>query len=148
MIKSANRLKTSSLSVSSLAVAFLFVTLECIGRTTSKAKPSPVEVFCGGDDGLTSRLRDASEQAFNATSDLPLATTDRHAVYEVVIPTNVNWKQVGGRTKVLYTIDVLKMDDKKIGTFKGACWESAIRRCGTQIVDGTRKLLATINDPE
>jgi hypothetical protein len=136
------------LSLSSLAVAFLLVTLVCIGQTASKTKPRPVEVFCGGDDGLTSRLRDASEQAFNATSDLPLATTDRHAVYKVVIPTNVDWKQVGSRTKVLYTIEVLKVDDKKVGTFNGFCWESDIRRCGTQIVDGTRRLLATINDPK
>lgn len=141
-------MKTSGLSVSSLAVVFLFVALECIGQTTSKAKPSPVEVFCGGDDGLTSRLCEASEQAFNATSDLPLATVDQHAVYKVVIPTNVDWKQVGSRTKVLYTVEVLKIDDEKVGTFKGSCWDPGIRRCGTQIVDRARKLLATINDPK
>ena len=146
MIKSANRLKTSSLSVSFLSVAFLFITLECIGQTVSETKASPVEVWCGGDDGLTSRLRDASEQAFNIASDLPLATKNRHAVYKVVIPTNVDWKQVGSRTKVFYKIEVLKMDDKRVGTFKGSCWDSDIRRCGTQIVDGTRKLLATADD--
>lgn len=96
---------------------------------------------------MTSRLRDASEQAFNASSDLPLAIKDRHAVYKVVIPTNVDWKQVGNRTKVIYTIVVMKMDDRKVGTFKGSCWDSDFRRCGTQVVDGTRKLLAPINNP-
>lgn len=97
---------------------------------------------------MTLRLRDASEHAFNATSDLPPATKERHAIYKVVIPTNVDWKQVGSRTKVLYTIEVSTMDDKKVGTFKGPCWDSSIRRCATQIVDETRELLTTINEPK
>jgi hypothetical protein len=102
-------------------------------------------VWCGGDDGLTSRLRDSTEQAFKARSDFPLATEGHRAIYKVLIPTNVGWKQVGSRTKILYTIRLLTMEDKSVGNFKGSCWESAVDSCGTQIVDRTVNLLASFD---
>ena len=113
----------------------------CLSQSTPEAK-QPIVVLCNGDDGLTLRLRDASERAFNETTDLPLASRHRDAVYKVMIPTNVDWRQIGSRTKVLYTIEVLTMNDKKIGTFKGSCWDAKIGDCGTQIVDSTRRVLA------
>lgn len=127
-----------------LAISSPLIPFECLAESTE----NPIVVLCGGDDGLTSRLRDATEQAFNATSDLPLATKERHAVYKVVIPTNVGWKQFGSRSKVLYTVEVLTLDDKKVGAFKGSCWESSIRRCATQIVNETRELLTTVDKPK
>ena len=128
---------TTKLTVSLLAIFTLLIPIECLAQATQH----PVAVWCGGDDGLTSRLRDATERAFNATSDLPLATKERPAVYKVLIPTNVEWKQVGARTKVIYSIKLLTMDDREVGTFKGDCWESRINSCGIQIVDRARGLL-------
>jgi hypothetical protein len=135
---------SAKLSASLLAISLL-IPPELSGQRTAQPTPQPVAVWCGGDDGLTSKLRDATEQAFKATRDLPLGTKDRHAVYKVLIPTNVDWKQVGSRTKVLYTIKLLTIDQKEVGSFKGSCWESSIGTCADQIVNRTRDLLSKMN---
>ena len=131
-----------------LAFSSLLVPPGLSGQARITAKPSPVEVWCGGDDGLTLGLRDATERAFKDSSDFPLATAKRRAVYKVLIPTHVGWERVGPRTKILYTIQVTRMNDKEIGTFKGSCWDSDFPMCGTQIVDSTGTLLGAIKTPK
>ena len=103
--------------------------------------PAPVEVWCGGDDGLTLKVCDAKEQAFKAAQDLPLRKEEESAKYKVVIATNVDWKKVQGRLQILYTIDLLNTDDNEVGRFKGLCWESKVGACGTQILEATRSPL-------
>ena len=139
---------TNLLAVSSLAIPSLVAPLRLLGQPAPAEMPTPVAVSCGGDDGLTLQVCDATEKAFKATSDLPLASKERPALYKIVIPTNVVWKGVGERTQVRYAVRVLTPADKEIGAFEGYCWETNVRSCGTQILENTRRLLAPSNRPK
>ena len=107
-------------------------------------KPAPVEVWCGGDDGLTQKVCDATEQAFRTVHDFPLRKAEQIAKFKVVIAPNVEWKKVQGRLQILYAIELRDTNDKEIGRFDGSCWESKVRACGTQILASTRSILVTI----
>jgi hypothetical protein len=108
---------------------------------------TPVEVWTGGGDALTLRLRDELERTFKQTADLPLATKGT-AVYKILIPTHVGWEQVGNKTKILYTIKVLRMNNAEVGSFKGTCWDSALGPCATQILNRARELLGASHKPK
>ena len=127
-----------------LLACWLLIPSGSLAQRGTLEKPAPVEVWCGGDDGLTSKVCDATEQAFRAAQDFPLRKADETAKYKVVIATNVDWKKVRGRLQILYAIELRNMDDKEIGRFKGSCWESKVQACGTQILGSTRSLLITI----
>jgi hypothetical protein len=52
----------------------------------------------------------------------------------VTIPTNVDWKKRGTRTRVFYTVEFASSTDRKLGKKKGACWENELKTCASQIV--------------
>jgi len=116
---------------------FLVPTVSLAQRGTLE-NTAPVDVLCNGDDGLTGKVCDSTKKAFSAARDFPLAKAGETAKYEIVIATNVRWKKVWGRIQILYEIELRSEGEKEIGRFKGTCWESKVRACGTQILESTR----------
>jgi hypothetical protein len=52
----------------------------------------------------------------------------------VTIPTNVDWKERGTRTRVFYTVEFTSSNDRNLGKKKGECWENELKICASQIV--------------
>ena len=98
------------------------------------AEPTRVEVWRGGDDGLTQGLAGAIENAFRSSPDFTLSNGKKPGTLLVTIPTNVDWKKKFGRTKVRYTVKFTSVDDQNLGTSSGSCWENAFAKCAAQIV--------------
>ena len=71
----------------------------------SAAAPVPLEVWRGGDDGLTLRFADALEASFRRFPAFVLSSGKRPGTLVETIPSNVGWKQVGSRTKVIYSVE-------------------------------------------
>jgi hypothetical protein len=87
---------------------------------------------------LTLKVGDATEQAFRAAQDFPLRKEGENTKYKVEIASNVDWKMVRGRLQIIYAVKLLNNEGKEIARFKHSCWESKVRACGTQILEGTR----------
>lgn len=115
-------------------------TIGFLSVTASAATPVPVEVWRGGDDGLTSSLADAVEKAFNSSSDFALSTGKKRGTIVVTIPTNVDWTKTFGRVKVIYRVTFDSADGKRLGARSGSCWESALQKCARQIVREATKI--------
>jgi hypothetical protein len=108
---------------------------------SSQAPPTPVEVRCDGDDGLTNRLRKALENAFQSSSDFRLSSGEKPATLVVTIPTNVVWQQAklaDKRTQVLYRVEFASADDKTISKSTGSCWDDGLTECADRIVKQAR----------
>ncbi len=104
----------------------------------SFAKPTLVEVWAGGDDGLTQRLSDAIENAFQASPDFALSRGKKPGTLIVTIPANVGWKQIGGRIEVRYTVEFASAEDQKFGNSVGSCWDDSLAECASRILDDAR----------
>jgi hypothetical protein len=102
--------------------------------------PTPVEVWVGGDDGLTQKLEDAMESAFRSSQDFTLSSGKKPGTLVVLIPTNVGWKKIGTRTKVLYTVEFRSqtLDGRKISDDKGSCWDGEYAKCAAHIVEDAK----------
>jgi hypothetical protein len=98
------------------------------------AKPTLVEVWSGGDDGLTLRLRASLEDGFKSSSAFVLSSGKKPGTLIVTIPTHVEWKQVGKRTKVLYKVNFASVDNQPVGSSEGSCWDDALTKCADKIV--------------
>jgi hypothetical protein len=93
-----------------------------------------VEVWSGGDDGLTLKLRDTLEEAFRSSSAFALSSGKKPGTLIVTIPTHVGWKQKGKRTQVLYTVEFTSVNSRPLGTSTGSCWDDALTKCANKIV--------------
>jgi len=113
-----------------IAVSLL---LAC-GVASAQTPRTLVEVWKGGDDGLTNRLADALKDAFKSSSDFQLSNGKKTGTLVVTIPSNVEWRQVGKRTKVLYTVDFASIENHPLGTSKGSCWDDVLTKCADKIV--------------
>lgn len=103
-----------------------------------KPTQTPVDVWCGGDDAYTQGVCDAVEKAFASSPDFDFNSETKPGTLVVTIPTNVDWKQIGKRTRVFYTVEFTTVDDKKLRTRKGKCWNDDFARCANQIVKQAR----------
>lgn len=112
----------------------LIVALLILNSVSGEVRKVPVEVWCGGDDGLTQKLRDALEKRFEASSEFQLSSGKKPGTLLVTIPTNVPWKQVGGRTRVVYSVDFTAVDGLTLGRSRGECWDSDVGKCAERIV--------------
>jgi len=101
---------------------------------SGEVRKVPVEVWCVGDDGLTQKLRNALENRFEASPDFQLSSGKRPGTLVVTIPSNVPWKQVKGRTRVVYNVDFTSVDGLKLGRSNGECWGSDVGKCAEHIV--------------
>jgi hypothetical protein len=122
------------------AYKFVFRLLLCsilfclaLGASASP-KYRPVEVWCVGDDGLTTRLRDTLEDAFKSSSDFRLSAGEKPGTLTVTITSNVDWKLVGKRTQVFYTVKFSSADNPQLGSSAGSCWEDSLSKCASNII--------------
>lgn len=94
---------------------------------------TPVEVWCGGDDGLTRRLCEALEAQFGASPWFVLSNGKKPGTLLVTIPTHVRWTQGGGRTRLEYAVEFASADARPLGASSGACWEDELAKCAEAI---------------
>ena len=109
------------------------VVLLVLTSVSGEARKVPVEVWCAGDDGLTRQLRDALENRFQASSEFQLSSGKRPGTLLATIPTNVQWREVGGRTRVVYVVNFTSIDGLKLGRSKGECWDSEVGKCAERV---------------
>jgi hypothetical protein len=114
-----------------LVASLIMVTCAC---NSPSGKPRPVEVWRGGDEELTGRLKNTLESAFESSPDFVLSRGKKPGTLMVMIPTHVRSQQVGGRTQVLYTAEFAATDDQRIGASTGSCWDDALMTCASQII--------------
>ena len=105
----------------------------------ASAKPTPVEIWTGGDDGLTQRLRDAVENKFKSSSDFVPSSGKKPGTLIVTIPTHVEWTQNGTRTQVRYRVEFSSNDGVGIGKNSGSCWDDNFSACATEIYGGAQR---------
>jgi hypothetical protein len=89
-------------------------------------------VLVNADDGLSLRLADAIRNEVAKSTRLLTTPSDGRATLTIRIPTNVEWKQVEGRTLVKYRVEYERAGNSRASS--GTCWESELSRCGEQIV--------------
>jgi hypothetical protein len=99
-------------------------------------EPTAFEIRTGGDDGLTQRLADALRSAFATAPGFTADASSERLV--VTIPTHVAWREVGGRTRVTYAVE-LALGAQSIRR-TGSCWETDMSICARQIVDAASAL--------
>src|SRR5260370_37653526 len=102
-----------------IAIIAASIVLAVCTINAAPAEPTRVEVWIGGDDGLTLRLRDALESAFRSSPDFTLSSGKKPGTLVVKIPTNVEWKKKAGRTHMLYTVKFTSVDDHNLGASSG-----------------------------
>ena len=118
-------------------VAVALFVAPCVAQG-NRTKPIPVEVWCGGDDGLTMRLRDTLENAVKLSPYFSLSSGKIPGTLVVTIPTNVGWEQFGGRVRVFYSVEFASADDQFIGKITGACWDDKLTICAAQIIKNAK----------
>ena len=97
-------------------------------------RPKLVEVWSGGDDGYTLRLRDALERAFRGSPNFRLSSGRKPGSLIVYIPHSVKWKRVGVRTQVFYDVEFSTIHEKILEKSNGSCWEDDLGTCATSII--------------
>ena len=107
-----------------------------LGNATSKR--TLVEFWHTGDDGLSQKLADQVERALARSPDFSVSAGRKSGTLIVTIPTNVEWKQIGKRTQVLYHVEFSSVDSDMQSQTKGSCWEDRLSDCANQIVKATR----------
>jgi hypothetical protein len=99
----------------------------------------PVEVWRGGDDGLTIRLGEAIEAAFQASSLFTLSGGLKPGTLVVTIPSNVDWKEVGSRVRVSFKVTYTDPAERPLGRAAGKCWDDELPVCAAEILKRARK---------
>jgi hypothetical protein len=134
--------------MNSISLIFLLVVFTSALCPNSAPPPeqtrTPVEVWCGGDDGLTTGVCQAVVEAFNSSPDFELSSGDMPGSLVVTIPTNVDWKEIGKRTRVMYKVEFTSTDDRKLATRKGTCWEGEFGTCANQVIKYARTELSRL----
>jgi hypothetical protein len=102
------------------------------------AKPTLVEFWHVGDDGLSQRLAERVESEFERSPNFAIGSGKKPGTLVVTIPTNVEWKLVGKRTQVFYNIEFATADNETISKSSGSCWENAFEKCATRIVEDAK----------
>jgi hypothetical protein len=122
-----------------MAVAFLVQNAP--GAEPERPHKTPVEVWSGGDDGLTQRLKASIEKEFGSSSDFQMSVGKKPGTLIVTIPSNVMWREKSGRTQALYAIDFTSDSGRNLGTSKGKCWDDDLARCAVRIVAAARVMV-------
>lgn len=121
---------------SSFAVLLLgsVATAGCATTAAFESKPTPVEVWRGGEDGLTVRFADALEAQFRAASDFTPSTGKVPGTLIVTIPTHLPSKQIAGQTQVSYTVQFTGVSSEALGSSVGNCSEEQLAECASHVL--------------
>ena len=109
----------------------------CSGATNS-VYSALVEFWHVGDDVLSERLAEQVENAFQQSPYFTISSGKKPGTLVVTIPTNVDWREKAGRTRVHYQVNFTSTDNRRIGSSQGLCWDSALADCASQIVRRAR----------
>ena len=101
----------------------------------------PVELWTGGDDGLTQRFADSVLTAISESRDFSAAHANEGALV-MRIPTHVYWSEVRG--KINFSVVVIMTDNhsKYLGVSTGSCWEEAMKSCAEHVLSDARNIWA------
>ena len=132
-----NNLRRSNSIVLGMIMIACLVAGAC-SSDSSSGKTRLVEVWRGGDDVLTMRLKDAVESAFRSSADFALSSGKRPGTLMVAIPSRVRFKQVDGRTQVLYDATFSTTDGQNLAASTGSCWDDALMTCALKIVKDSK----------
>jgi hypothetical protein len=136
---------TGRRSITAIAICALLQVCEVSSAGAPSKTRMGFDVRCDGDDGLTSRLCDSVDVAFRSSQDFTEDSTAQSIQLIVTIPTNVNWKKVGGRTQVFYSVEFSSADGKLIGSSTGNCLDGKLANCAYQILNKARSVTRTAN---
>ena len=100
----------------------------------SPATRTPVEVWRGGDDGLTLQFAAALETAFRASTGFSTSSGKQPGTLIVTIPSALAWKEVGGRVRVSFKVTYSDVASRPLGTAKAKCWEDDLEKCAANVV--------------
>lgn len=97
---------------------------------------TPVELWTGGDDGLTQRFADAIRHALNSSPVFFSSSGKKPGSLIVFIPTHVASVKKAGRITIQYTVLFSSVADRELGSSKGTCQSSdaALTKCAVQVV--------------
>ena len=127
------------INLTRLSIIFVFLATVCPANPApAKLSPTPIEVWSGGDDALTIKLRDALENTFKTSADFRASSGKKLGTLIVTIPSNVNWQNVGRHTRILYIVEFTSSDNRKLGVSKGSCLDNEIEKCAMQVVKDAR----------
>jgi len=127
-----------------LVIALTQVTLITCATPPSFANPTPVEVWRGGDDGLTARFADALEATFRGAHEFLLSSGKAPGTLIVTIPTNLTWQQVGGRTVVNYVVEFSSGTSQLLGRSQGKCPEERLQECAVHVLGDANTIKAKL----
>jgi hypothetical protein len=105
---------------------------------TEHKRKTPVVLWCTGDDELSQRMCKAFFAAFESSPDFNLQEENKLGNPIVTIPENVDWKEVGKRTKIIYVVEFSTSDERVFMTRKGWCWHGEYAKCANQILKEAR----------
>ena len=127
-----------SLIPKSRVVAVALVALAACATSPTSAKTTLVEVWRGGDDGLTSRFADALEATLRGAPEFSLSSGKVPGTLVVTIPTNLTWRQVGERTEVTYSVEFTGVPAQPLGSSRGSCLEDRLQDCAAHVLKDAR----------
>ena len=116
----------------------LLIAISAAASLGGTDKRTLVEFWHTGDDGLSQKFADRVERAFERSPEFSLSKGQQTGAMIVRIPTNVDWKQVGKRTRVLYQVEFASADNQIISKMKGACWDDNLSECADQILKAAK----------
>lgn len=134
------RQRLATLTIAAAAIA-------ACAASSLRASPVPIEIWRGGDDGLTVRLRDAIEAAFRAAEDFSLSSGNSPGTLIVTVPSNVAWRRIGERAEIVYLVRFSDGASRSLGTRTGTCGEDQLRECAAQVLAGARVAAANLRQP-
>jgi hypothetical protein len=143
----ATRQLTSSGIRTLLIIAVASIVAPLAQLVAADHPPTLVEVWSGGDDGLTNRLRDTIESAFKASSGFRLSSGKKPGTLFVTITSNVTWERVNKRTKVSYVVKFTSADSRDVGGSAGSCWDDDLGKCASKILRDARIAAGKIRSP-
>jgi hypothetical protein len=104
----------------------------------------PVELWTGGDDGLTQRFADSVRTAISESRDFSEAPANKGALV-VRIPTHVYWSEVRGKINFSVVVIMTDSHSKYLGVSTGSCWEEEMKSCAERVVADARNIWAVRN---
>jgi hypothetical protein len=108
-------------------------------------KRTPIEVWSGGDDGLTQRFRAELEHTFQSSAEFALSTGKKPGTLMATIPTHVQWVKQGSRTQIQYEVQFTSTDDRVLGRSKGRCWEDELSSCTMGVYEDAKRVASRMH---
>jgi hypothetical protein len=100
----------------------------------ANAKSVPVEIWRGGDDGLSIKLSEAVERGLVASGKFVLSRGKKPGTLLITFPHHVDGVPDGERVSVGYEVTFSAPDNRILGAVKSGCHEDELTVCVDEIV--------------